>query len=95
MNDESSTNTEDDNETEEYEKDLECDNDMMNVMMDSGTKQMDDVMNDDEEYEDMIMIRRSETLKKRRDEFSDFLIYNVVEKRKSMKKDRKKQNLIA
>ena len=89
MNDDSSTDTEDDNETEEYEKDLEHDKDVMNVMTESGTKQTDDVMNDDEEDEGMIVIWRSERLKKRRDEFSDFLIYDVVEKRKSMKKRQK------
>ena len=88
-NDDSSTDTEDDIETEEYEKDLEHDKDVMNVMTKSGTKQTDDLMNDDEEDEGMIMIQRSERLKKRRDEFSDFLIYDVVEKRKSMKKRQK------
>ena len=88
-NDDSSTDTEDDNETKEYEKDLEHDKDVMNVMTESGTKQTDDVMNDDEEDEGMIVIRRSEILKRRRDEFSDFLIYDVVEKRKSMKKRQK------
>ena len=88
-NDDSSTDTEDDNETEEYEKDLECDEDVTNVVTESGTKQTDDVMNDDEEDEGMIVIRRSERLKRRRDEFSDFLIYDVVEKRKSMKKRQK------
>ena len=88
-NDDSSTDTEDDNETEEYEKDLERDEDVTNVMTESGTKQTDDVMNDDEEDEGMIVILRSERLMKRRDEFSDFLIYDVVEKRKSMKKRQK------
>ena len=88
-NDDSSTDTEYDSETEEYEKDLECDEDVTNVVTESGTKQTDDLMNDDEEDEGMIVIRRSERLKKRRDEFSDFLIYNVVEKRKSIKKRQK------
>ena len=88
-NDDSSTDTEDDNETEEYEKDLEHDEDVMNVMTESGTKQTDDVMNDDEEDEGMIVIQRFERLKRRRDEFNDFLIYDVVEKRKSMKKRQK------
>ena len=89
MNDDSSTDTEDDNKTEEYEKDLERDVDVTNVVTESGTKQTDDVMNDDEEDEGIIMFRRSERLKRRRDEFSDFLIYDVVEKRKSMKKRQK------
>ena len=88
-NDDSSTDTADDNKTEEYEKNLECNKDVTNVVMESGTKQTDDVMNDDEEDEGMIVIRRSERLKRRRDQFSDFLIYNVVEKRKSMKKRQK------
>ena len=79
-NDDSSTDTEDNNETEEYEQDSEHDDDVTNVMTESGTKQTDDVMNDDEKDEGMIVIQRSERLKKRRDEFSDFLIYDVVEK---------------
>ena len=71
-NDDSSTDTEDDNETEEDEKDLEHDNDMTNVVTESGTKQTDDVMNDDEQDEGIIVIWRFERLKKRRDEFRDF-----------------------
>ena len=34
----------------------------------------------------MIVIWRSERLKKKIDEFSDFLFYDVIEKRKSMNK---------
>ena len=89
-NDDSSTDTEDNNETEEYEKDLEHDDDVTNVVMESGTKQMDDVMNDDDQDKGMIVIQRSERLKKRRDEFSDSFIYDVVEKRKSNEKKTKR-----
>ena len=80
-NDETSTNGTNNNEPEQYEKDEECDNDVTNAVMDDGTKQTDDVMSEDEQDKAMIVICRSEILKKKRDDLSNILIYNVVDKK--------------